>query len=291
MRRATAVTVFVAIAAALLVSVSACTLLVSTGDLAGSPDGATPDATAPDAAPASDGGADAAGVPLGASCRAIRQRAPDAGTGVYALATDGGGSVSAHCDMDTFGGGWTLVTPSMIVEDEAVQDYAPPTPARVRVTRGTDTRGGVTFSLKVEQINCGKNGAQESPGHYFLVGELDGWTQLMATYEFFDSSSCWNIFGDKDTRDTNVSPLNRSIDLIGPEENMSRAANGMAIPWDGRTGACDEEPTNFWGPAYAAARKSARIAMRRVSLARPAGLAVGLDCGLASWSIREIHVR
>jgi hypothetical protein len=193
--------------------------------------------------------------------------------------------------MESFGGGWTRVTPAMIVESKAVQDYAPASPARVDVVRATDAHGGVFFTLEIKAINCGANQGGGGPGHYFLVGELDRWTQIMATYEFSQSSSCWNIFGDPTARDTNVLPFELTKDLIGPQLNMSRSAAGAPLPYDGRTTACDEEATNFWGSAYETAPKSARVVLRRFSQDKPAGLAVGTDCGFAGWTVSDIHVR
>lgn len=269
----------------------ACTLLVGTTDLAsGGADAsvASPvsDALAPDAPPA-----DGSSAPLGASCRAIHELRPEAKSGSYAIAGDGGATVQATCDMETYGGGWTLVTPAMILEDRTAQEYSPGTPARVDVARSTDARGGAVFDLRVTKVNCGADGMQVGPGHYFVVGELDGWTQIMATYAFTSSSSCWRMFGDPELHDTNVFPFDVGRDRIGPQQNMARASSGTSIPYDGRTTACDEDPTNFWGAPYATQPKSARVVLRRFTQSKPAGLALSLDCGLAGWTVSDIHVR
>jgi hypothetical protein len=263
-----------------------CSLIVGTSGLSGSATGGG----GGDASLETSTAADGAAGPLAASCRALHATSPDAGSGTYQLAGDGGVAVNADCDMTSFGGGWTRVTPAMIVEDKAVQDYAPDSPAHVDVARGTDVQGGVFFAARITVVNCGTANMKAGPGHYFMVGELDHWTQIMATYAFSDSSSCWNIFGDP-KRDTNVRPFSLAEDLIGPQLNMSRSAAGAAIPYDGRTTACDEDADNFWGSPYESDPKSARVVLRRFSQDKPAGLAVNTDCGLAGWKVSDIHVR
>lgn len=275
-------------ALAALLGVSACSVLVGTSGLAGPselPDAASRDAASPDAA------LDGETAPLGPSCRAIHARFPDAGTGSYTLVGDAGASVNAHCDMDSFDGGWTLVTPAMIVEDAPVQVYAPGGPAHVDVTHGIDDNGGAIFSLKVTASNCGASGTAAAPGHYFIVRELDRWTQIMATYAFGNSTSCWQMFGDKGMRDTNVLPFDLALDRIGPQTNMSRTASRTPIPFDGRTTACTENPDNFWAGIYKNDRKGARVVLRRFRLDAPAGLAVQTDCGNPTWTISDIRVR
>jgi hypothetical protein len=267
-----------------LVAVSACTLLVSTGGLAGN---AAP-LDASDAASSETLDGESA---TGPSCRAIHARFPNAGTGSYMLTAEGGASVKAHCDMESFGGGWTLVTAAMIVEEKAVQDYAPGGPARVDVVHSTDTNGGITLSMTVAAQNCGAASGKPGPGHYFKVGDLDGWTQIMATYEFGSFASCWNIFGDPGLRDTNVQAFNPALDSIGPQVNMARTAAGAVIPYEGRTTMCTEKPENFWANPYKTQRKSARVVLRRFTQGKPAGLALALDCGSGGWTITDIRVR
>jgi hypothetical protein len=284
MRRA-----IVLLGALALGAASACSVLVTTSGLSG---GA---AEAPDADAALDAKADVDGAtgPLPSSCRALHATSPDAGSGPYDLALADGGRLEGYCDMESFDGGWTLVTPAMIVEDKAVQDYAPASPAKVDVARGSDVHGGVFFDAQVTAVNCANNNLA-GPGHYFLVGELDGWTQIMASYTFTASTSCWNIFGDppqKDPQSTNIHPFDLAVDLIGPQVNMARTMAGAAIPFDGRLQFCDETADNFWSGPYASDPKSARVVLRRFSQARPAGLGIATDCGKPGWNISAIHVR
>ncbi len=271
-------------------AVCACSVIVGTTGLTGGADADAGDASSPrDGATGETGPAG----PLPSSCRALHAKSPDAGSGPYALALADGGTLNAYCDMESFDGGWTLVTPAMILEDKAVQDYSPGAPAAVDVARGTDVHGGVFFNLQVTLVNCGPN-ELAGPGHYFLVGDFDNWTQIMATYVFTASTSCWNIFGDqnqKKPKNTNVMPFDLSVDLIGPQLNMSRNLSGDVIPFDGRLTRCDEDKDNFWTGAYADAPKSARVVMRRFTQDRPAGLGIATDCGLAGWKISDIHVR
>jgi hypothetical protein len=270
---------------------SACSVLVSTSDLSGAA------ADTGDGSSSADGpmGTDAAAAtgPLPSSCRALHAKAPDAGSGAYDLALADGGVLNAYCDMESFDGGWTRVTPAMVVEEKGVQDYEPQSPAKVEVSRGTDAHGGVFFDVQVTAVNCANN-PLAGPGHYFLVGELDNWSQIMASYAFTASSSCWNIFGDQSQKhplETNVVPFDLSVDLIGPQLNMSRTMAGGAIPFDGRLTACNDSSDNFWNGAYESSPKSARVVLRRLSHDKPAGLGIATDCGLAGWKIADINVR
>jgi hypothetical protein len=94
----------------------ACSLLVSTGGLTGSPkDGGTLDGVARDAPGVDSGGTDASpndpGVAV--SCKAILASRPNAPTGTYTIYADGGraSTFSTFCDMSTMQGGWTKITP------------------------------------------------------------------------------------------------------------------------------------------------------------------------------------
>jgi hypothetical protein len=197
--------------------------------------------------------------------------------------------VERFCDMDSFDGGWTLVTPTMVVEDKAVQDYNDGG-ARVNVERATNDHGGVQFSVNVTVENCGM-GFSSRPSHYFLVGELDTWRQIMATYTFTQLSDCWYMFGDKTASDTNVFPFDLAADLMDRQMNMARTLAGTSIPFAGLTSQCTETADNFWVTAYVAAPKTARVVMRRFASDRPAGISVMADCGSGAWTLTDIYVR
>jgi hypothetical protein len=123
------------------------------------------------------------------------------------------------------------------------------------------------------------------------VRELDGWTQIMATYTFMSSQSCWHLFGDSDGPDVNVMKLDLGVDPIDRQKNMGRDANGAPAPFDGRTYQSNNDATNFWDSPYEVDVKTARVVLRRSVQDRPAGLAVAADCGLGSWIYSDIYVR
>lgn len=277
--------------AAAALAVSACSALVSTAGLSS---GAEPSGDAADTGTdaTTEGAAPDAAAPTAASCRALHAENAGAGSGVYTLRGADGGVFSAYCDMETAGGGWTLVTPAMIVEDKRVQDVRPGSVATVDVKRGTDGHGGLTVDVTTLTENCGADQAQPGDFHYFLVGELDGWTQIRATYSFFGGAPCWNVFGDPALPDTNVLVHDLSRDLFDLQQNMARTKDGTAVPYSGMTAHCNPDHAQFWDDLYASSTRTARVALRRASMARPAGLAVAADCSSDSaWNYRDIFVR
>jgi hypothetical protein len=271
---------------------SACTALVSTSGLSGGTVGSAEtganDATLADAAVLP---MDAA-APTAASCRALHANDVTAPSGVYNLRGADGAAFTAYCDMDTADGGWTLVTPAMVVEEKRIQDMVPGSAAAVDVKHGTDSHGGLTLNVGVIRPNCGDNQAQPSDVYYFLVGELDGWTQIRATYNFFGSATCWNIFGNSSLPDTNVFELDLSRDLFDMDENMARAENGTVLKYSGQTFHCSSDHANFWHSDYASSPRTARVALRRASMVKPAGMAMSTDCSNDSaWAAKDIFVR
>jgi hypothetical protein len=271
--------------------VSACSALVSTAGLSGgaasSGDGGGPaDALAESAA------IDAAAAPTAASCRALHAQDVAAPSGVYALRGADGGAFTAYCDMDTADGGWTLVTPAMIVEEKRSQDVTAGSVATVDVKHGIDSHGGLTLNVSVLTPNCGADHSQGNDFHYFIVGELDAWTQIRATYQFFGGVSCWNIFGDQGLPDTNVVVLDLTRDLFDLEQNMARAENGTVLKYSGKTSQCSSARANFWHDDYTSSKRTARVALRRASMAKPAGLSIASDCSNNnSWAYTDIFVR
>lgn len=274
---------------------SACSLLVSTSGLSDGPRGSAEAGANDDAGADADAGmlATDAAAPTAASCRALHADNVAAPSGAYTLRASDGGAFTAYCDMETADGGWTLVTPAMVVEDKRVQDVVPGSAATVDVKRGTDSHGGLTLTVSVLTPNCGAQQGGPNDYHYFLVGELDAWTQIRATYTFLGGTTCWNVFGDSSSLpDTNVHTLELTRDLFDMDENMERAENGTVLPYGGRTGHCNAAHANFWLDLYASSKRTARVALRRASLGKPAGLAVAADCSNdVSWAYRDVFVR
>jgi Fibrinogen beta and gamma chains, C-terminal globular domain len=229
--------------------------------------------------------------PGGPSCRAIRA-AGAAVSGVYALTSSDGGTYEAYCDMISFDGGWTLLTERQIVEEKATQDVEPASPARVDATHQADARGGLVVSAKISSINCGADNLKAGPRYHLLFGELDSWTQLMATYDFTGSYDCWALFGHQNVSAGNVVPFDLALDRMDPQENMGRTDAGAVIPFDGRISYCDTASDNFWASAYDQAPKRARVVQRRKIAGAPSGIAVAADCGSGGgWRLSEIFVR
>ncbi len=273
-----------------LVASSACSLLLSTTDLSGGSPGADQDGGQEevgrlDARPSSaEAGSDAP------SCRALRDLGVTA-SGTYTLRRDGG-SAEAYCEMESFDGGWTLVTKDMIASETAVQDIAPDSPARVSVNRTTDAHGGIGFSVNATVGNCGAAPGKASPSHVFTIADVEPWSEIMATYSFGGHVSCWHLFGDPDGPDTNLRPFDLAVDRFDRDVNMARASNGSAIRFAGTLKRCDEAAQNFWLGTYRSSTRGIRTVQRRLMNTRPFGLGVGVDCvDQTSWEIREIYVR
>lgn len=78
------------------------------------------------------------------SCKAILEANPDATSGEYAIWVEGVGVVQAECDMDTQGGGWTILWASNGV-DGAVP-FVSDVPIGVNAGNTTDPLGGDAYN-------------------------------------------------------------------------------------------------------------------------------------------------
>ena len=272
-----------------LAAPSACTLLVSTDDLSGPwLDAGQGEAGRTDVSPLAD--ADAGGGVEAASCRGLRDLGITT-SGTYTLRRDGG-RVDAYCEMESFDGGWSVVTEDMIASERAVQDIAPDSPARVTARHVTDLHGGIAFAITVTADNCGVDPNHPGPSHAFTVVDVEPWKEIMATYTFRDHASCWDLFGSPGAPDTNLHAFELSVDRFDREENMARDGDGNVVPFTGVTKMCTDANENFWLEKYASSRRSIRIVQRRRAADEPFGLGVRTDCGnSASWEITDIYVR
>lgn len=289
-----------------------CSLATNTDSLTGVDGGGTEEAGADsavpgDGAPASDtgagdgavdakadGGSDAeAGPSTATSCRALHDQG-QAMSGKYTLQGPSG-PFDAYCDMVSFGGGWTLVTPQMIATREQSKDLDSASPATLAVDESTDSNGGVKFDVQVTANNCGAVMTALRPVHKFTVNELDDWKSIMASYSFSGDAGCWSAFGDATTDpkavDSNLLPFSSAFDHADNSVNISRSTDGSAIPFDGRTAVCTSNADNFWAPVYDTAAKSVRLTLRRRTAGQVAGIQITADCGMPAWSISSIYVR
>ncbi|AKV04585.1 hypothetical protein AKJ09_11248 [Labilithrix luteola] len=271
----------------------ACSLVTTTDGLAGDSTASTPGTNSEAGAEVEtkDAGNDdarAAAIPDDAgSCRTLREVGVSA-SGVYTLQGDAG-AYQAYCDMDSFGGGWTLVTAPMIASDQGVQDYAPSSPSKVDVGHVTGDHGGIGFTVDMVTGYC-SDPPKPAPGHAFTVAGPDGWKQIMATYTFRGSAGCWILFGDSYGTDTNVRPFELGTDLFDRDKNMAHDATGAVVPYAGLTNQC-ADVENFWDPAYKSLTRSIRVVQRRRAEDKPAGLAAAGDCGNMGWDLTDIYVR
>jgi hypothetical protein len=55
---------------------------------------------------------------------------------------------------------------------------------------------------------------------------------------------------------------------------------------------CSDAHANFWHDDYTSSMRTARVARRRASMAKPAGLSIATDCSSTnSWAYKDIFVR
>lgn len=251
------------------------------------------DAGAADVDAAGDGGSAPSSLPpaIASSCRGIKEREPSAPSGTYALLGQDGGFV---CDMDTADGGWTRVRADMITEGTNL-DKEPASPNKLDVFRVVDETGAPRWKVTVTSDDCNQ-GPDARAFHYVLVGELDRWEELMATYAFGEGVGCWALFGNvgddqESLPDLDMRPFDPAIDVVDLAENMNRTTAGAAIPFAGRTGYCGPGRENFWHADYRSQRRTARVRLRRRLQNMPAGVHVATSCGTPTWELGDLYVR
>lgn len=249
-----------------------------------------------DATPQPDGGTDGDVAPPDAapprtylSCLEAMQAVPSASDGVYTIDPDGAGPLTpfdAYCDMTRDGGGWMLVSPAMLASEDA---------RNVTIARSADERGGAVLRIFANATGCGATIPTSS--HALKLSEALRWTRIRFSQLFAGRSSCWNIFGD--TKNTGIpasglAPFDPSLDEVRDAVGMSGSAGDA---FAGRTTACDNESTNFWGLRRSEPR-SATALLRRdgTAAAGPSTLVSCNDFGPGTssptwWEYRAIYIR
>ncbi len=223
------------------------------------------------------------------SCLQIKEESQTTQDGMYWLDFDGSGGnppSQYHCDMNLDGGGWTLVTQDMILEEDK---------RGVNIGYGADGNGGLIMTVTPTRDGCGGN----ESGHTVLFDDSLEWTQIRADHRFYGGTSCWSIFGRYegygfdvgDTPSPNLHDFDPAEDLIRDQVRMG-GSSGDAF--SGMIQACNNEATNFWHSARGNGERRAIVILRRVDLGAPAGLSAGVSCtdtNTTSWKYQSIYVR
>jgi type II secretory pathway pseudopilin PulG len=214
------------------------------------------------------------------SCQQAKAGNGAAPSGFYAIQSPAYGPMRVYCDMDNDGGGWMLVTPSMV--QNVQNSYA-------STTISADEKGGAIVNVAANPpYDCSVN----HNGKMFF-SDVVPWTRMRADYEFYGGNACWGIFGDTSSYaggSSNLIPFSSSDDVIRNQVKMG-GSNGDAF--DGRITRCDNETSNFWHGNNGQGLRSAQVILRRNSPSAPAGIAQGATCLSSSsrWVHKNIYVK
>lgn len=228
------------------------------------------------------------------SCNEVLQTRADAIDGRYRIeAGPNGEPIPAYCDLTDDDGGWMLVTPDMIFDEQS---------AWVTVVNAQDERGGLVLRVYANVYGCAD---PVDNVHRVAISDRPAWTQIRATYKFAGGNACWWIFGEVSTDISahidgkvivsNIVPFQAGVDTIRDEVKMGGAGNAF----DGLSFRCDNETTNFWHPDRGLEERSALLILRRSLDPGPAGLATTTSCTTSGpgtesptwWEYSDISVR
>ncbi|OQB08509.1 MAG: hypothetical protein BWY21_01251 [Parcubacteria group bacterium ADurb.Bin216] len=213
------------------------------------------------------------------SCQSIITSGKSLGSGFYWLDPDGGDIVNrfqAYCDMVNDGGGWMLVTSSMISSESFILTTS---------VKTVDTKGGLIMTInKTGTLTCDAN-----QSHQVLFKDIIPWTKIRSDYEFYDRNSCWGIFGNASrNQGSNLIPFALGVDVI---RNQVKMGGSSGDSFDGITAKCTDLSTNFWH--YTNGTRSAQVILRRNSPSELAGLSTGVNCvdSLNGWRYKNIYIK